>query len=404
MPTSSSWPRPSPTTGRPQRSRQAPEDGEPWTSNPSRPSTSFGRSGGAERRPGACRVRRRARGGRARAKAGAAHRQERRSRRLQRRGAGRRRLRRRRTTRSSLVSRDGERTVAKAPKPWSRRRSSTRSSGCSQSGREASPSLRSVSAGVVDTSAPSRSASSGISLRRSTQPRRRSGCHCSASSRRATPWSRTFRAWPRRCSRGHSQRLGLGSQRVQFTPDLLPADSPASTSSTDDGSFPLPAGARVRGDPPGRRDQPRAAEDPVGPARGDAGDAGHGGRRDAVLERPFLVIATQNPVEYEGTYPLPEAQLDRFVVRMAIGYPPTPTRPHARRADHGAAPRRPPSPSSGTARSSRRARRFVQVHVEESVNRYVVALLRQTREIPASRWAAARGPGSRSCVWQRLAR
>src|SRR5439155_772576 len=40
------------------------------------------------------------------------------------------------------------------------------------------------------------------------------------------------------------------------------------------------------------------------------------------LDRPFLVIATQNPVEYEGTYPLPEAQLDRFAVKMSIGYPP----------------------------------------------------------------------------------
>src|SRR5437870_6511264 len=40
------------------------------------------------------------------------------------------------------------------------------------------------------------------------------------------------------------------------------------------------------------------------------------------LARPFMVIATQNPVEYEGTYPLPEAQLDRFTMRLAIGYPP----------------------------------------------------------------------------------
>jgi MoxR-like ATPase len=40
-----------------------------------------------------------------------------------------------------------------------------------------------------------------------------------------------------------------------------------------------------------------------------------------VLERPFLVIATQNPIEYEGTYPLPEAQLDRFLLRLSIGYP-----------------------------------------------------------------------------------
>ena len=39
------------------------------------------------------------------------------------------------------------------------------------------------------------------------------------------------------------------------------------------------------------------------------------------LERPFLVIATQNPIEYEGTYPLPEAQLDRFILRTSIGYP-----------------------------------------------------------------------------------
>ena len=40
------------------------------------------------------------------------------------------------------------------------------------------------------------------------------------------------------------------------------------------------------------------------------------------LARPFIVVATQNPVEYEGTYPLPEAQLDRFMVRVSLGYPP----------------------------------------------------------------------------------
>src|SRR6478672_5720676 len=39
------------------------------------------------------------------------------------------------------------------------------------------------------------------------------------------------------------------------------------------------------------------------------------------LERPFIVLATQNPIEYEGTYPLPEAQLDRFLLRMSFGYP-----------------------------------------------------------------------------------
>src|ERR671912_643879 len=39
------------------------------------------------------------------------------------------------------------------------------------------------------------------------------------------------------------------------------------------------------------------------------------------LERPFLVVATQNPIEFEGTYPLPEAQLDRFLLRLSVGYP-----------------------------------------------------------------------------------
>src|SRR5207237_2042255 len=43
--------------------------------------------------------------------------------------------------------------------------------------------------------------------------------------------------------------------------------------------------------------------------------------RTRPLERPFVVLATQNPIEYEGTYPLPEAQLDRFLLRMGVGYP-----------------------------------------------------------------------------------
>src|SRR5829696_7396417 len=51
------------------------------------------------------------------------------------------------------------------------------------------------------------------------------------------------------------------------------------------------------------------------------------------LARPFLVVATQNPVEYEGTYPLPEAQLDRFMVRVSLGYPP-PDEEAAMLADH----------------------------------------------------------------------
>ena len=58
------------------------------------------------------------------------------------------------------------------------------------------------------------------------------------------------------------------------------------------------------------------------------------------LERPFFVLATQNPVETEGTYPLPEAQLDRFLLKIEIGYPVAPRRIGDRRADHAGPARR----------------------------------------------------------------
>ena len=101
------------------------------------------------------------------------------------------------------------------------------------------------------------------------------------------------------------------------------------------------------------------------------------------LEPPFMVMATQNPIEYEGTYPLPEAQLDRFTMRVSLGYPPlaeearmldeqTSGKPRARRSR---SPARSPTRStcSGWSGAARR------VYVEESLGRYVVAVLRQTR-------------------------
>jgi len=98
------------------------------------------------------------------------------------------------------------------------------------------------------------------------------------------------------------------------------------------------------------------------------------------LELPFLVLATQNPIEYEGTYPLPEAQLDRFTARLALGYPPLSeearmlaeqtTDPPLDRLEAVAA-------REDVLMAIEAAR---NVYVEESVNRYVVTLLRHTRE------------------------
>jgi MoxR-like ATPase len=97
------------------------------------------------------------------------------------------------------------------------------------------------------------------------------------------------------------------------------------------------------------------------------------------LARPFLVMATQNPIEYEGTYPLPEAQLDRFTMRVEIGYPPLAE--EARMLTEQTSD--PPLDSLRPVTSAEEVRALIaeaaDVFVEESVNRYVVALLRHTR-------------------------
>jgi MoxR-like ATPase len=97
------------------------------------------------------------------------------------------------------------------------------------------------------------------------------------------------------------------------------------------------------------------------------------------LERPFMVIATQNPIEYEGTYPLPEAQLDRFTMRVELGYPSL--QEEARMLDEQThvPPLESLDPVAGAEEVFRLAEQAREVFVEESLGRYVVAVLRQTR-------------------------
>ncbi len=98
-----------------------------------------------------------------------------------------------------------------------------------------------------------------------------------------------------------------------------------------------------------------------------------------VLPPPFMVMATQNPIEYEGTYPLPEAELDRFTMRIAIGYPPLPD--EAQMLSEQATDT--PLDRLECVASAQEVLDGIEdakrVFVEESLNRYVVALLRQTR-------------------------
>jgi len=118
--------------------------------------------------------------------------------------------------------------------------------------------------------------------------------------------------------------LGLDYRRVQFTPDLLPADILGTKVWRQNlGTFELVKGPIFtnvlladeinRAPPKTQSALLEAMEERQVTIEGET----------LKLDRPFFVMATQNPIEYEGTYPLPEAQLDRFLLRLSVGYPRT---------------------------------------------------------------------------------
>ncbi len=123
-------------------------------------------------------------------------------------------------------------------------------------------------------------------------------------------------------ARSFAQVMRLAFKRIQFTPDLMPSDVTGSevydqrTASFDFRPGPiftnLLLADEINRTPP--KTQAALLE-----AMQERQVTVEGATR--VLQRPFLVIATQNPIEYEGTYPLPEAQLDRFLLRVRVGYP-----------------------------------------------------------------------------------
>ncbi len=123
-------------------------------------------------------------------------------------------------------------------------------------------------------------------------------------------------------ARCFSWTLGLTFNRIQFTPDLLPADIVGThLFRRDEGKFefrPGPIFAQLiladeinRATPKTQSALLEAMQEGQATIEGDT----------RPLPQPFVVLATQNPIEYEGTFPLPEAQLDRFLVRVRFGYP-----------------------------------------------------------------------------------
>ena len=127
--------------------------------------------------------------------------------------------------------------------------------------------------------------------------------------------------------------------RVQFTPDLLPADITGTdvlerSPSRRPPRAQLLAGTDLQESGARRRDQPHPAEDASRVASGHARAARDGRRGHAPLPDPFQVFATRNPIEQEGTYPLPEAQLDRFLLEVHVEYPTRGRRARDRAAHH----------------------------------------------------------------------
>jgi MoxR-like ATPase len=177
-----------------------------------------------------------------------------------------------------------------------------------------------------------------------------------------------------------ARSLDLTFHRAQFTPDLLPSDvTGVNVFDRQSGAFrfrPGPVFANVLLVDEINRASPKtqsALLEAMQETQVTVDGATHG------LERPFLVIATQNPVEYEGTYPLPEAQLDRFAVRMTIGYPPLGEEARMLAEQTTEPPLDRLEPVAGRAELLSAIGAARGVHVEESITRYVVALLRQTR-------------------------
>ena len=123
-------------------------------------------------------------------------------------------------------------------------------------------------------------------------------------------------------ARSFAQSSSLRFSRIQFTPDLMPSDVTGSSvfdqQRTEFTFLPGPIFTNLlladeinRAPPKTQAALLEAMQERQVTTEGET----------RVLEAPFLVMATQNPIEYEGTYPLPEAQLDRFLLRMSIGYP-----------------------------------------------------------------------------------
>ncbi|TDD88720.1 AAA family ATPase [Actinomadura rubrisoli] len=185
-------------------------------------------------------------------------------------------------------------------------------------------------------------------------------------------------------ARSFATVLGLGFTRIQFTPDLLPADvtgAPVYDPRAGDFEFrPGPVFTNLLLADEINRTPPKtqaALLEAMAEGQVSIDGVTH------ALPRPFVVLATDNPIEYEGTYPLPEAQLDRFLLRVRVGYLPAEDETELLRrrlAGGGRPPRLEPVADAAGVLAMRDA--LERVEVDDDLLAYVVRLLAATRGHP----------------------
>jgi MoxR-like ATPase len=182
-----------------------------------------------------------------------------------------------------------------------------------------------------------------------------------------------------------ARAIGVEFRRVQFTPDMLPSDLT--------GTMTLRAGEIVFRPGPIFTNLVLADEINRTPPKTQAALLEAMQERqvsvDGVarpLPEPFIVVATQNPIEYEGTYPLPEAQLDRFIAKLDVGYPAAADEAAMLRLAHrGVAPATLDDVQTVTTPAELLGLRDLvdATTVADQIVTYVVTLVRRTRELPS---------------------
>lgn len=180
--------------------------------------------------------------------------------------------------------------------------------------------------------------------------------------------------------RALAKSFNVELKRIQFTPDLLPSDvTGVSVYNPKTQQFeykPGPIVAHIVLADEINRTSPKT-QSALLEAMEEGSVTVDGVTR--ALPQPFLVMATQNPIEYEGTYPLPEAQLDRFLVKLHMGYPSPDEEIEMLNRLEKAAPLSEIGPVMPLDELLTLQRKVMGVHVSDTVKRYIVDLIQQSR-------------------------